>query len=400
MRSTVLGLALACAAVFTASAPAAAHDRQRAESPLVIGHRGASGYLPEHTLESYALAIDLGADYVEPDVVATKDGVLVARHEPNITNTTDVATRAEFASRRRTAVVDGATEEGFFASDFTYAELRTLRAKQPFADRPQQFNGKFQIPTLDEVIALVQRKGREAGRTVGVYIETKHPTYHQKLGLALEQRVLHALTRAGWNYREAPVFIQSYEQANLKQLNRMTRVKLVQLIDANDVKADGSLDFTAPYDRPYDWTASGNPALLARTFAYLTTDAGLREVKTYADGIGPWKRYIVSTVVDPNGTGPGEAKLKLLPPTDLIARAHRAGLVVHAYTFRNEQSRLPSDYAGNPVNEYVQMFQLGIDGVFSDFADTAVAARVLHKLQTDKDFGDCYTGRARPWQCD
>ena len=208
------------------------------------------------------------------------------------------------------------------------------------------------------------------------------------------------LTRAGWNYREAPVFIQSFEQANLKQLNKMTRVKLIQLIDANDVKPDGSLDFTAPYDRPYDWTASGNPALLARTFAYLTTDVGLREVKTYADGIGPWKRYIVSTVVDPNGTGPGEAKLKLLPPTDLIARAHKAGLLVHAYTFRNEQSRLPSDYAGNPVNEYLQYFELGIDGLFSDFADTAVAARVLYKLKNEPKFGECFTGEAKPWQCD
>ena len=410
MRTTVLGLAVACAAAFTFAAPAAAHDRpgdrhgdrfrDRADAPLVIGHRGASGHVPEHTLESYALAIELGADYIEPDVVATRDGYLVARHEPNITNTTDVASRPEFASRRRTAVVDGATEEGFFASDFTLAEIRTLRAKQPFAERPQQFNGKLQIPTLDEVIELAQRKGREAGRTVGVYIETKHPTYHQQLGLPLEQRVLNALTRAGWNYREAPVFIQSFEQANLKQLNRMTRVRLVQLIDANDVKDDGSLDYTAPYDRPYDWTASGNPTLLARTYAYLTTDAGLREVRSYADGIGPWKRYIVSTVADPAGTGPGEAKRKLLPPTDLIARAHRAGLLVHAYTFRNEASRLPSDYAGNPVNEYLQMYRLDIDGVFADFPETAVAARVLHRLATDPTFDDCFTGRARPWQCD
>jgi len=398
MRLSFLGLALACAVAFTA--PASAHDRSRFDSPLVVGHRGASGYLPEHTLESYALAIELGADFIEPDVVATKDGHLITRHEPNITNTTDVASRPEFASRRRTAVVDGATEEGFFASDFTLAEIRTLRAKQPFGDRPQQFNGKFGIATLEEVVELAKRKGREAGRTVGVYIETKHPTYHQKLNLALEQRILNVLTRAGWNYREAPVFIQSFEQANLKQLNKMTRVKLIQLIDANDVKPDGSLDFTAPYDRPYDWTASGNPALLARTFAYLTTDAGLREVKTYADGIGPWKRYIVSTVVDPNGTGPGEAKLKLLPPTDLIARAHKAGLLVHAYTFRNEQSRLPSDYAGNPVNEYLQYFELGIDGLFSDFADTAVAARVLYKLKNEPKFGDCFTGEAKPWQCD
>ncbi|CAN7390076.1 glycerophosphodiester phosphodiesterase [Rhizobacter sp. LjRoot28] len=405
MRLSLPGLALACTLALTGLAASAhephRHGHDRADAPLVIGHRGASGYLPEHTLESYALAIELGADFIEPDVVATRDGHLIARHEPNITNTTDVASRPEFASRRRTAVVDGATEEGFFASDFTLAEIRSLRARQAFGDRPQAFNGQFSVPTLDEVIALAKRRGREAGRTVGVYIETKHPTYHQKLGLALEPRLLAALNRAGWNYREAPVFIQSFEQANLKQLRRMTRVKLVQLIDANDVKPDGSLDFTAPYDRPYDWTASGDPALLARTFAYLTTDAGLREVRSYADGIGPWKRYIVSTIADPNGTGPGEARLKLAPPTDLIARAHKAGLLVHAYTFRNEASRLPSDYAGNPVNEYLQYFALGIDGVFSDFPDTAVAARVLHRLKTDPDYADCYTGQApRHWRCD
>jgi glycerophosphoryl diester phosphodiesterase len=399
MRTALAGLAtLACALTFSSLAePALAGDRHhryrdhnRFETPLVIGHRGASGYLPEHTLEGYALAIELGADFIEPDLVATKDGHLIARHEPNMINTTDVAEHPEFAARRKTVVLDGAAEEGFWASDFTLAEIKTLRAKQAFAERPQQFNGKFEIPTFEEVIELAKRKGRQAGRVVGVYPETKHPTYHQKLGLPLEQRLLNVLTRAGWNYREAPVFIQSFEQSNLKALSKMTRVKLIQLIDANDVNPDGTLDFTAPYDRPYDWTVSGNPELLARTFAYLTTDAGLKEVASYADGIGPWKRYIVSTVATtPPGTGPGEAALKLAPPTDLIARAHQAGLLVHAYTFRNEQRRLPSDYAGNPVVEYLQFYELGIDGLFSDFADTAVAARVLHKLRTQADYAAC-----------
>ncbi len=398
MRNTFAGLAALACALSVASAPALATERQhrhhrdhnKFDAPLVIGHRGASGYLPEHTLEGYALAIELGADFIEPDLVATKDGHLIARHEPNIINTTNVAEHPEFASRRRIVTLDGAPEEGFWASDFTLAEIKTLRAKQAFAERPQEFNGKFEIPTFAEVIELAKRKGKEVGRVVGVYPETKHPTYHQKLGLALEQRLLNVLTRAGWNYREAPVFIQSFEQANLKALNKMTRVKLVQLIDANDVNPDGSLDFTAPYDRPYDWTVSGNPELLARTFGYLVTDAGLKEVASYADGIGPWKRYIVSTVATtPPGTGPGEAALKLAPPNDLIARAHRAGLLVHAYTFRNEQRRLASDYGGNPVNEYLQFFGLGIDGLFSDFADTAVAARVLHKLRTDAAYADC-----------
>ena len=194
--------------------------------------------------------------------------------------------------------------------------------------------------------------------------------------------MLNALTRAGWNYREAPVFIQSFEQSNLKALRKMTRVKLVQLVDADDVNADGSLAFNAPFDRPYDWTASGDPKLLARTFGYLVTDAGLKEVAEYADGIGPWKRYIVSTVVTtPPGSGPGEAARKLAPAGDLIARAHQAGLMIHTWTFRNEQRRLASDYTGNPVNEYLQFYRLGIDGVFSDFPDTAVAARVLWRLE-------------------
>jgi glycerophosphoryl diester phosphodiesterase len=394
--------ALVCALAFVAGAPAHADSRRdgpdprnRFETPLVIGHRGAPGYLPEHTLEGYALAIELGADFIEPDLVATKDGHLIARHEPNIINTTDVADHPEFASRRRTALVDGASEEGFYASDFTLAEIKTLRAKQAFADRPQEFNGKFEIPTFAEVIELAKRKSREVGRVVGVYPETKHPTYHQRIGLPLEQRLLNVLTHAGWNYREAPVFIQSFEQSNLKALNRMTRVKLIQLIDANDVNPDGTLDYTAPYDRPYDWTVSGDPTLLARTFAYLVTEAGLQEVASYADGIGPWKRYIVSTVADPAGTGPGEAKLKLAPATDLITRAHKAKLIVHAYTFRNEPSRLPNDYAGNPVNEYLQYYGLGIDGLFSDFADTAVAARVLHRLRSDPDYAQCLTAQER-----
>ena len=357
-------------------------ERQSQQAlPLVIGHRGTAGYLPEHTLEGYALAIELGADYVEPDLVATKDGHLIARHEPNIVNTTDVADHPEFASRRRIAVVDGAPEEGFFASDFTLAEIKTLRAKQAFAERPHQFDGQFAIPTLQEIIALVKRKTLEKGRVIGIYPETKHPTYHQALGLPLEGRLLKVLTQAGWNHRFAPVFIQSFEQGNLKALSKLTTVRLIQLIDADDVNPDGSLAFNAPFDRPYDWTASGKPELLARTFGYLTTDAGLKEVASYAYGIGPWKRYIVSTVADAQGSGPGEAKLKLAEPTDLIDRAHAAGLKVHTWTFRNEQRRLAGDYAGNPINEYLQFYKLGIDGVFSDFTDTAVVAREMLKLE-------------------
>ena len=370
-------------AVLTATSPGAAADRggETGESrPLVIGHRGASGYLPEHTLQSYALAIKQGADYIEPDMVATKDGHLIARHEPNITNTTDVQSHPEFADRRRTAVVDGVEEIGWFASDFTLAEIKTLRAVQAFPERPQQFNGRFQIPTLEEIIALVKRESRRRGRRIGIYPETKHPTYHKSIGLPLEGRLVAALRRAGWNRRRAPVFIQSFEQSNLERLNRMTPVRLVQLVDAFDVNPDGTLAYAPPFDRPYDWTVSGDPRLLARTFGFFATDEGLEAVSTYADGIGPWKRYIVSTL----GTET-EAERTLAPPTDLIERAHDHGLLVHTWTFRNEQFRLVSDYGGNPVNEYLQFYELGIDGVFSDFPDTAVTSRELFRLSQGEE---------------
>jgi glycerophosphoryl diester phosphodiesterase len=389
------GLALAAAILALCPAYATAGDRDRDDihfrKPLVIGHRGAHGYLPAHTLEGYALAIEMGADFIEPDLVATRDGHLIASHEPNLIATTDVASRKEFVSRRRPAVVDGVTEIGYFASDFTLAEIKRLRRVQDFADRPQQFNGKFEVPTLEEIVALVKRKSVEKGRTIGIYPETKHPTYHNSIGLPLERRLVQVLAEAGWNRRDAPVFIQSFEQSNLKELRKLTPVRLVQLVDANDVKPDGSLDFTAPFDRPYDWTASGNPRLIARTFGFFVTDAGLREIKTYADGIGPWKRYIVSSTAA-GLPGPGEASRKLLPEGDLIKRAHSVGLLVHTWTFRNEQRRLVSDYQGNPVNEYLQFYRLGIDGVFSDFADTAVAARILFKLERDGDAGRCLTG--------
>ncbi|NJK44690.1 MAG: glycerophosphodiester phosphodiesterase [Pleurocapsa sp. SU_196_0] len=352
------------------------------QAPLVIGHRGASGYLPEHTLESYKLAIEQGADFIEPDLVATKDGVLIARHEPNLIATTDVSKRAEFASRKKKMNVDGVDEEGFFASDFTLAEIKTLRAVQAFAERDQKFNGQYNIPTLEEVIALAKSESTRTGRTIGIYPETKHPTYHQRLNLALEDRLLAVLEKAGWNSRNAPVFVQSFEVANLKYLRSKSQVRLVQLVDADDVALDGKISFAAPYDRPYDWTLAGDK----RTFGDLLTDAGLREVKTYADGIGPWKRYIVSSrAVDANNDGKAddtngdstvnEADRVMLPASDLIARAHRAGLLVHTWTFRNEPRRLIGEYKNDPGAEYKQFYALGIDGVFSDFPDTAVKSR-------------------------
>jgi glycerophosphoryl diester phosphodiesterase len=375
-----LGLALVVVGLLPAAA-ASASPKADDPSPLVIGHRGTSGHLPEHTLPGYALAIRLGADYIEPDLVATKDGVLIARHEPDITNTTDVKDHPEFASRKRTATIDGDAVTGWFASDFTLDEIKTLRAVQPFTDRDQSFNGLYKIPTFRQVIALARKWSKRTGRTIGIYPETKHPTYHQNLGLALEPRLLAALKEAHLNKASSPVFIQSFEQSNLQWLNERTDVRLVQLIDAYDILPNGQLQYLPPYDRPYDWTVAGR----AGTFGDLTTNAGLAEVATYADGIGPWKPYIVPSTVngDLNGDGTiNDADRTLLPPTDLVDRAHAHGLLVHPYTFRNEPGRLASNYHGDPIQEYMLFYELGVDGVFSDFADTAFAARELFWLKT------------------
>ncbi|HEX9179062.1 MAG TPA: glycerophosphodiester phosphodiesterase [Burkholderiales bacterium] len=348
MRPLLLGLA---ALAMTAAAPAAA-------DPLVIAHRGASGALPEHTLEAYALAIEQGADYIELDLVATRDGHLIARHEPNLAATTDVKSRPEFASRRRKAVVDGAEEEGWFACDFTLEELKRLRAVQAFPDRPQQHNGQFQVPTLEEVIALVKRSSAETRRGIGIYPETKHPTWHRRLGLPLEPRLAKALQDAGWNRRDAPVWVQSFEPSSLKAMAELSPVRRTLLVAAEGFRADGTPDF----GQPYDWSVSLDPRLRWRSYGDLLTETGLREVKSYADAIGPSKRLMVDAA--------GAAR-----PGDLIRRAHRAGLEVHAWTFRDERRWLAPAYGGDPNKEYLQFYLLGVDGVFTDFPASAVAAR-------------------------
>ena len=384
-RASWVRIALGLLALVALLAPTAAVGKKkpkpdgpkRENSPLVIGHRGASGFLPEHTLESYRLAIKLGADYIEPDLVATKDGVLIARHEPLIGDTdpatrdsTNVADHPEFASRETTKMLDGFATTGFFASDFTLAEIKTLGAKQTRGGRPTEFDGKFEVPTLQEVIDLAKRESRKRGRKIGIYPETKHPTFHQTLNLPLEGRLVSVLDRNGLNKRKSPVFIQSFEQSNLKQLNTMTPVRLVQLVDANDTDPiTGNPTYAAPFDRPYDWTVSGDPVLQARTFGFFATDEGLAEIKTYADGIGPWKVYIIPTT----GSGGGDVK----PPTDLIQRAHAHGLLIHTWTFRDDA--FPTGYPGGPVEEYLAFYRLGIDGVFSDFPDTAWAAREIFR---------------------
>ncbi len=347
------------------------------QDPIVIGHRGASGLRPEHTLASYQLAIDLGADFVEPDLVSTKDGVLIARHEVNIKDTTDVANHPEFANRFTTKTIDGTAETGWFADDFTLAEIKTLRAKERLAFRDQSFNGQFEIPTFQEIIDRVKKVEATTGKKIGIYPETKHPTYHAGVGLALEIPLVNILKANNFT-DPSRVFIQSFEVENLKTLNQLIDVPLVQLYDATDVALDGSLIET----QPYDFVVSGDK----RTYADLRTPEGLAEVATYADGIGPWKRMIVSVKgVDANGDGiaddvngdgaVNDADKTITPPTSLITDAHNAGLLVHPYTFRNETRYLASDYKGDPEKEIRQFIGLGVDGFFTDFAGTGKAAR-------------------------
>jgi len=366
-----------------ATPPGAALKTLDGKPPMVAAHRGASGYLPEETIEAYVKAIELGADFIELDLVSTKDGVLIARHDPNLAISTDVAQHPEFAARKRTTRVDGEEQTGWFSGDFTLAEIKTLGAISTDAQRPQEFNGKFKVPTFDEVIALAQRKSREMDRTIGIYPETKNPSYFRLLGLPLEDKMLAALAEAGWNERSAPVILQSFEPGSLKYMrSKGTTLRMVQLIDGDSVDLKtGAVTFDVPSDRPYDWTLAGDK----RNFDVMVTPAGLAEIKTYADGIGPWKRYIVSVkgtvgadgkVVDRNGDGKiNDADADALAPTTLIADAHRAGLFVHAFTFRNEGRRLAASYGGDPKREYLQYYALGLDGLFTDFTDTALAAR-------------------------
>jgi glycerophosphoryl diester phosphodiesterase len=352
-------LALGLTQVAGAMAQPERVDKGGRKLPLVIGHRGASGYRPEHTLASYRLAIGMGADFIEPDLVSTKDHVLVDRHENEISMTTDVADHPEFADRKTTKTIDGVSLTGWFTEDFTLAELRTLRAKERIPElRPDNtvLNGLYQVPTFQEVIDLAKRAG------VGIYPETKHPTYFDSIGLSLEEPLLTALRANGYQGPKAKVFIQSFETGNLEELNRRSGLPLVQLL--SDVGA------------PYDLVAAGDP----RTYADLSTPEGLAEIATYADGIGPSKNQIV----------PRDADGNLLEPTSLVDDAHQAGLLVHPYTFRNENNFLPADFRqGNPASppaeylratgdapaEYRLFFRLGVDGLFSDNPDTAVASR-------------------------
>ena len=305
------------------SASAAAVQR-----PIIIGHRGASGHRPEHTLASYRLAAEMGADFIEPDLVSTKDGVLIARHENEIGGTTDVAER--FPDRKTTKTVDGQQITGWFTEDFTLPEIKTLKAKERLASRSHAYDGQFPVATFDEVIDLAQQLGRELGRPIGIYPETKHPTYFRGIGLPLEEKLLASLTAHGWNRRDSPVFIQSFEDGNLRALRKKTTVRLIQLV--------------------------GYPATL--------DEAKLKDIASYADGIGVEKRLVVPVAADG----------ALQPATDLVTRAHAAKLLVHVWTLRIDKEFLPAGYHGNADAEFAQFRTLGVDGLFTDFPD--IAARV------------------------
>jgi glycerophosphoryl diester phosphodiesterase len=355
-RSAVL--AATCMVLTMAGSTAAKddHDNKSVKSPIVIGHRGASGFRPEHTVEGYWLAIQEGADYIEPDLVSTLDGVLVARHENDISGTTNVADRPEFVSRRKTKVIDGVPVTGWFTEDFTFAELRTLRAKERLPMlRGTQYDGLFLIPTLQEVIDLVKKYKQDTGRVIGIYPETKHPSYFKSIGLALEGPLVQVLRANGYSDKDDPVFIQSFEVANLKELAGMTRVPLVQLINEGG--------------KPFDFVLAGDP----RTYEDMIHPEGLAEIRTYADGIGVNKNLIF----------PRKSDGSVLPATSLIRDAHANHLIVHGWTFRAENTFLPLDFriGSNPnllgdLAAEVELFlNAGMDGFFTDHPGIGNAAR-------------------------
>ncbi|MER5941890.1 glycerophosphodiester phosphodiesterase [Streptomyces sp. NPDC001928] len=328
--------------------------------PTIIGHRGASGYRPEHTLGSYQLALDMGADIVEAgDLVPTKDGHLVCRHEPEIGGTTDVADHPEFADRKKTKSLDGVATTGWFTEDFTLAELKTLRATERIpANRPHNtlYNGRWEIPTFEEVLKWQEEQTRKRGKQVWIYPELKHPTYFRKQGLALEERVAKVLHKYGRDKRNSPVIIQSFEPTSIQRMNKLVDNPLVVLLSGATT-------------RPWDFVETGDP----RTVADLVKPAGLREIASYAQGIGPTLDLVI----------PKDAAGNLTTPTTLVADAHKVGLILHPYTMRNENPFLPANFRkgtdadayGDVFGAYKTYFATGIDGVFTDNPDTGLLAR-------------------------
>jgi glycerophosphoryl diester phosphodiesterase len=369
VRTRLAALALtglAVLGVVTVSGPAVAKEKESEaaasarpghDGPVIVGHRGAPGYRPEHTLASYELAYRQGVDWVDVDLVPTKDGHLVARHENEIGGTTDVAEHPEFADRKTTKVIDGNELTGWFTEDFTLAELKTLRAVERIPElRPHNtiYNDRFEVVTYQEVLDLTKRLGRELHRTLGTYPEVKHSTYFTSIGNPVEPKLVKILNRNGLNRGNAPVIIQSFEVSNLKSLNEQVRVPLAQL-----TLADGA---------PADFVAREDP----RTYADLVTPEGLREISEYADYLGPEKNQVI----------PRDAEGNLTESSSLVPDAHAAGLEVVPFTFRNENAFLPANLRssedpaawGDAFGEYEAFFAAGVDGLFADQPDTALEA--------------------------
>jgi glycerophosphoryl diester phosphodiesterase len=342
LRTTLIAVSL----VMGQGEAMSAEPAKSLSSPIVIAHRGASGERPEHTLAAYDLAIQKGADVIEPDLVPTTDGHLVARHENEISGTTDVAAHPEFADRKTTKTIDGQTETGWFTEDFTLAELKSLRARERLPQlRSTAYDGQFEIPTLEEIIALAKQRTKETGRTIAIYPETKHPTYFASIGKGTDAPLVDALDKAGWKTADAPVFIQSFEVNNLKHIKTMTGIRLIQLVAAED----GPADKAAP------------------SYAAMMTPEGLKQVATYAWGIGPDKAMLWK----------GDA------PTTLVADAHAAGLRVHPWTYRAENQFVRVAFRkgtdpkahGDVAGEIRAALGQGIDGFFTDFPQIGVETR-------------------------
>ncbi|WP_327322353.1 glycerophosphodiester phosphodiesterase [Streptomyces sp. NBC_01210] len=365
-RRTVLGAAVLGTAALGLGSTAARADEQDSghgsyrdlPSPTVIAHRGASGYRPEHTLGSYQLALDMGAHVVEQDLVPTKDGHLVCRHENDITGTTDVAAHPEFASRKTTKSIDGVSLTGWFTEDFTLAELKTLRAKERIPANRQEntlYDGRWAIPTFEEVLRWAEKEGHRRGRPVWLHVETKHPTYFRGIGLGLEERLARLLRRYGRDRRNSPVFLQSFEPSSIQRLAGLVDSPRVVLLSAANT-------------RPWDFVQAGDP----RTVADLVKPEGLKWIASYAQGIGPTLDLII----------PKDANGKLGTQTTLVRDAHAKGLILHPYTMRNENTFLPADFRrgtdpnayGDAFGAFKVYFETGIDGIFTDNSDTGLLA--------------------------
>ncbi|GAA3139651.1 glycerophosphodiester phosphodiesterase [Streptomyces rectiviolaceus] len=366
-RRAVLGAAVLGAGTAVAGLPGVARaDAKHGHGgykdlpvPTVVAHRGTSGYRPEHTLGSYQLALDMGAHVIEQDVVPTKDGHLVCRHENDITATTDVAAHPEFAARKTTKSVDGTSYTGWFTEDFTLAELKTLRAKERIPGTRQRntlYDGRWDVPTLEEVFRWAEKEGRERGERIWLHIETKHPTYFRKLGLGLEEPLAKLLRKYGRHKKNSPNFLQSFEPSSIQRLNKLVDPPLVVLLSGAS-------------SRPWDFVEAGDP----RTVADLIKPEGLEWMASFAQGIGPTLDLVIPK--KPDGS--------LGTPSTLVKDAHAAGLILHPYTMRNENTFLPANFKkgtdpnayGDAFGAFKAYFETGIDGIFSDNCDTALLAR-------------------------